>query len=927
MKEDNKRDFTRYTALIVIMIVIFTAIASKLFTLQVLRAEEFKEKANNRSIREIPDAAPRGNILDKNGVLLATNDQSYVLVYNKTDESDKTFFNTMDKVFKILDESGEIQQDDFELKIDPFRFEFRSDNPQVKRIIELRFKKDRGLDDEVKKRLFPNKKSEITKEEQDKIDDELLKITPEETFKKLVKQYNIDENKYSLDKQRRFMIIKDTIKMQSFSGYKPVVVASNIKKETAFKFLQMLNELPGIDVNTQPIRTYPNGELGSAFLGYISKISSDQDKYQEKGYDTSTDYVGAAGIESVFEDRLKGSKGGRIVKLNKQGRIIEELGRREPYPGQSIQLTIDKDVQAAAEKALDEAMTNLRNNPFNGDVNTANATRGAAVAIDVNTGAVIALASRPGYDPNLFAAPGRLSSELYEKFFSPDLGQFGKDYIQQRGLMSYYPGKSIEDVLNILFPLDKEIENNTTIRQDTYDIYPKPFYNYATQSVVPPGSVFKPMTAIAGLESGVITPGYTIIDNGTFDMGGGHITHFAVGGYGPVDLAKGLEVSSNPYFMTVGKLMRDAFDDDTLAKYAWKFGLGAPPDSNVKPATGIEIPERFGQVFNSYSIKNIYANQYWWKTMEVLKSGGDSRGSSFTSIDLYDDKGDSDKVKEIKSDLKKLVQDSIKEGSKVFDKAKYKTLLQELVTSDPKYSGKNINKKEIDSIIDTIYYITVSDANSQLRVGANMYNASIGQGISNFTPLQLANYVATIANGGTRYRLHLVDKILNVNGEVVEEVKPEIIEKTGVKPENLEAVKYGMSLVNSGEDGTAAQAFRDFPIKTAGKTGSATFSNSQDAFGRTSYGVYVGFAPYDNPQIAVCAIVFDGGHGGFVAPVARAMYDAYFDLDNEQNEEQNNTNQEGNTQNSGQNEASPNSDAEGNVQNNGVNSSVENTNQ
>lgn len=917
MKGNNKREFTRYTALIVIMIGIFTAIASKLFTLQVLRAEEFKEKANNRSIREIPDAAPRGNILDKNGVPLAVNTQSYVLVYNQTDESDKTFFDTMDKVFKILDENGEIQQDDFELKIDPFRFEFRSDDPQVKRTIELRFKKDRGLHEEISRKILDDKKGEVTKEEQQKIDEELLKITPEETFKKLVKQYKIDESKYPLDKQRRFMIVKDTLKMQSFSGYKPVVVASNIKKETAFKFLQMLNELPGIDVNTQPIRTYPNGEIGSAFLGYISKISSDQDKYQEKGYDTSTDYVGAAGIESVFEDRLKGSKGGRIVKLNKQGRIIEELGRREPYPGQSIQLTIDKDVQAAAEKSLDEVMTNLRNNPYNGDVNTSNATRGAAVAIDVNTGAVIALASRPGYDPNLFAAPGRLSSELYKKYFSPDLGEFGREYIYQRGLTGYYQGKSVEDVLNVLFPLDKGIENNTTIRQDTYDIYPKPFYNYATQSVVPPGSTFKPMTAIAGLESGVITPGYTIFDNGTFDMGGGHITHFAVGGYGPVDLAKGLEVSSNPYFMTVGKLMREAFGDDILAKYAWKFGLGAQPNSNVKPATGIEIPERFGQVFNSYSIKNIYASQYLWRTMETLKNGTDNRGSSYTAIDLYDDKGDSDKVKGIKSDLKKLIQESIKEGSKVFDKSKYRTLLQDLVSSDPKYSGKSINKKEIDSMIDAIYYVTVSDANSQLRVGANMYNASIGQGISNFTPLQMANFAATIANGGTRYKLHLVDKILNADGKVIEEVKPEVIEKTGVKPETLEAVRYGMSLVNSGEDGTAAQAFKGFPLKTAGKTGSATFSNSQDAFGRTSYGLYVGFAPYENPQIAVCAIVFDGGHGGFVAPVARAMYDAYFKLENGQNTDQNSNN----AQNSGQNETSTNTDAQGNTENNGGNNS------
>lgn len=898
MKGNKKIEFTRYTALIVIMIIIFTAIASKLFSLQVLNAEAYKEKANNRSIREIPEAAPRGNILDKNGALLASSDKSYVLVYNQTDESDKTFFDTMDKVFKILDESGETQQDDFELKINPFRFEFTSSDPQVQRMLEIKFKKDRGLDWEIQNKLFKNKKDKLTKEDQDKIDDELLKITPEETFKKLIKQYKIDESKYSLEEQRRFMIVKDTLKMQSFSGYKPVIVASNIKKETAFKFLQILNGLPGIDVNTQPIRTYPNGELGSAFLGYISKISTDQDKYQEKGYDTSTDYVGTAGIESVFEDRLKGSKGGRIVKLNKQGRVVEELGRRDPYPGQSIQLTIDKDVQAAAENALDAKMKELRDNPYSQlRSNTSNATRGAAVAIDINTGAVLALASRPGYDPNLFAAPGKLPQDLYNKFFNPDLAQLGIQYIEQRGLMSYYPGKSEDDVLNQLFPIDKSIKGNTTRRQDLYDIFPKPTYNYATQSVVPPGSTFKPLTAIAGLESGVITPNYGLYDNGTFDKGGGHITEFKLdGANGWVDLTKAIEKSSNPYFMTVGKLLR-AVGEDTLAKYAWKFGLGVQPNTNVKPATGIEIPERFGQVYNITSAKNTTATTYLWQTMSMLKNGSDDRGNKFTSIDLYDNTQNSDKVKGLKSDIKKSIQNSIKEGSAAFDKSNYQKMLTDLIQSDPQYNGKNVTDKEINKIIDAMYYVTVSDANSQLRGGFNMYDASIGQGMDQFTPIQMANYIATLVNGGTRYKVHLVDKFLDATGKVIEEVKPEVIEKTGVKPENIEAVKAGMAAVN--EKGTAAGAFQDFPIKTGGKTGTASLNN-QESFGRTDYAEYVGFAPLENPQIAVCVMIFDGGQGAQAAYVARDIYSAYFKIGNPQNSNNGNNTQVGSTQNSGQ---------------------------
>ncbi|MHB9922488.1 penicillin-binding transpeptidase domain-containing protein [Clostridium botulinum] len=875
---EGKSRFTRYTALVVIMILIFTAITSRLFFLQIVKGGEFEEKANNRSVREISDAAPRGNILDKNGCELAVNTQSYVLVYNPTDESNKVIFQTLEKVFKILNENNETIKDDFELKINPFRFEFNVSNGETRKSLEIRFKRDRGFNEDIEKKLYKGKKDKLTKEENDKVNEALLEITPQETFESLIKKYKIDTSKFDLENQRKLMIVLDTMKMQSFSGYKAITI-SNIKQNTAFNFLQMLNDLPGIEVNTQPIRTYPNGELASGVLGYISKISTDQDKYVEKGYDPTTDYVGASGIEAAFEDRLKGSKGGRIVKLNKQGRIIEELGRREPYPGQTIQLTIDKNVQAAAEKSLDDKMKELRDNPFGQfRSNTSNATRGAAVVLDVRTGAVLALASRPGFDPNWFTETGGLKSDLYKQYFAPDLGEFGKNYVTSRSLTGYYPGKSVDEVVNILFPLDKSIKNNTTIRKDLYDIYPKPFYNYATQSVVPPGSTFKPMTAVAGLESGVITPGFGVMDNGTFDKGGGKITTFILDGpNGYVELNKAIQVSSNPYFMTIGKFLRNTYGDDGLAKYAWKFGLGVDPNSKAKPSTGIEIPERFGQVYNSASAKSITASTYLWKTMEILKSGTDDKGNKFTSIDLYDNSKDSDKVTGLKADIKRAIQEAIKEGSSKFDKSYFDKKLSDLVEADYQYSGKGINTKEIAKIRDTIYYIAVSDANSQLRGGFNMYDACIGQGMDQFTPLQIANYIATLVNGGTRYKVHLVDKFLDPDGKVIKQVKPEVIENTNIKPENLEAVRAGMVAVN--EKGTAAGAFGNFPIKTGGKTGTASLGN-QEEIGRTDFAEYVGYAPLDNPEIAVCVMIFDGGQGFQAAYVARDIYSAYFNIGN-----------------------------------------------
>lgn len=871
MKADKKK-FTRFSGFILIMVLVFTAIFAKLLYLQVLKTENYKQLANNSSITEIPAAAPRGKILDKNGTVLATNVQSYMLVYNDTPDSSKVFFDTMDKTFKILADNGESIKDDFELKTNPFRFEFRSSDPSVQRSLELRFKKDRGLDGAIINKLYKNKKGTLTVTEKSKVDDELLKITPEQTFKLLVAKYKIDDAikpKYSVDEQRTFMIIKDAVFLQSYSGYKPVTISSSINQNTAYVIMQKLNDLPGIDVSTQPIRTYPYGEVGSAFLGYNSKISSNEEQYKEKGYDSSTDYIGTQGIEAAFESRLKGSKGGTVVKLNKQGRVTEVLGSREPYPGQTLQLTIDMNVQNAAEKELDAVMQTLRSNPnMSGDTNTSNATRGAAVAINVKTGALIALASRPGFDPNVFSQTGKLTTDIYNQYFNPDLTAFGTQYIKAHGLTQYYPGKSVNDILNILFPIDTSIKGNTTIRKDMYDLYPKSLYNYATSSLFPPGSTFKPMTAVAGLEEGVISPTTTIHDNLVFTKNNFNGKELNSGSYGDVNVVKALEVSNNYFFFDVGdRLLSKGFD--TLAKHAWQFGLGVDPKGNENPSTGIEIPEKFGQTSNLESIRNLFS------AISVTQVS-DNLNKTY-GINLNDLDSDSKDV----TTQKKKIRDNIKQQMKYKNVTNFTTDLQsglqQLIFANPTLTSKNYSDKDLKAMAQQIN-IAINITYSQASMPGNAYNAAIGQGISQYTPLQMANYIATIVNGGNRNKLHLVDKILDSQGKVIEQVQNQVLSKVDLKQSTIQAVKEGMGKVDEGTEGTAASSFSGFSsyIKTGGKTGSATFSDSQSSFGRTSYAVYVGFAPFDDPEIAVCVVVSDGGHGGFVAPVARAMYEAYF---------------------------------------------------
>jgi penicillin-binding protein 2 len=403
-------------------------------------------------------------------------------------------------------------------------------------------------------------------------------------------------------------------------------------------------------------------------------------------------------------------------------------------------------------------------------------------------------------------------------------------------------------------------------------------------SLIPPGSTFKPLTAVAGLETGVVNANYTVNDQGYFIGDDGKPIWFhSDGANGIVNIVNAIGRSSNPYFMTVGKLLKDRDGDDALAKYAWQFGLGTDPNGG-NASTGIEIPENFGQVYNSISQRNTNATQFLLNIEQYLNSGTDSKNSAkFQSIYLYDRTTDSKKVLKIKDDIKKAIKDTIKSGKKDSNKNYinlYTPLLKQLISADSNYKGKNFSDTEISDAVSVISG-QINAAIDDLGLGYNIYNASIGQGMNAFTPLQMASYISTLANGGTRYKVHLVDKITDADGNVLSQTKPEVLNKVDISPENKNLIMQGMNQVTGGggADGTASAALGDFNshIPTAGKTGTAQVNTDiQNKTGRSDYGWFVGYAPANDPQIAVAVVIFDGGYGSEVANVARGIYEGYF---------------------------------------------------
>lgn len=918
----KKKRLNRYTGLVVVMILIFSLLINEMVDLQVIHGDEYYARANVEFIKNIDYAAPRGEIKDAKGNVLATSLQSYNLIYVDTTESRKEIYRTIDKVQELLGKSGQSINDTFSLKTDPFRFEFGSEDPSFIEKSELRFKKDRGINDFLFNTIMSEETgksriSELNEAETDRLDELILEFSPEDTYYYLMEFYKLYEaldltpeekkvfskksgkeihdallEEYDWGTIRAYLLIRDAIKMESYSGSKAVTLVNNMTEESAFTFLQQLSDLPGIDVETNPIRLYPYGTMASHVLGYLNPIpAGSQSKYLEKGYDISKDYIGVSGIEAAYEDRLKGSKGVRTVEVDKNGRTVSELFELETYPGDTVQLTLDLDLQHAAEQALKDIIIEYSTVKTNHGIagyhqDSSNATRGAVVALEVDTGNVLAMASYPSYDPNIFAVPGRLSSEMYKEFFTPDYRSFAEQLIEKKNVRMTEDEKTKK--MRKATPDDLFRFNEDGTVNDINDLYAKPFFNYATQGLVPSGSTFKLITGLAALEEGVITPSTIIRDNGAFTNSqvGSAITNEGGGAYGSTDLARAIAKSSNVYFADVGYRLYQAKGLNALAEWAWKLGLGHNPEEPDHSTTGIEITENTaGNVYNHYTKVELTKKLFMFDVVAFLKAGRPRSGiGSFPPLDIGIDNSNEKTLEAAKENIKAVIRESLDislEDANSLKRQDIKVLISDLekaigdyIALLPEETAAALGKPNMYAV--ELANKIVYDQTTEIISPRNVLNSSLGQGDNQVSLLQVANALATITNGGTRYKTNLVGKILDAEGNVIQENEPVILEETGIKPSSVAALKKGLQ-DSTKPGGGSYSVFKDFPIANGGKTGTATWKTNQEEFGRAAFGVYTAVAPIEDPEIVVAVIVYDITRGAFVAPISLAVFEEYFE--------------------------------------------------
>lgn len=298
--------------------------------------------------------------------------------------------------------------------------------------------------------------------------------------------------------------------------YEPVLIKHDISPKQQAMLAERKQELPGVEVQVQPVRVYPNKDMAAHILGYVGRISdAELSQKKELGY-IGGELVGQTGLEAYYESVLRGYPGVRQVEVNNYFKPLGEIESRAPKPGDNLVLTIDAKLQRVAEQALEWDMWRIRNTII-GDGPWPNAKAGAVVVMEVKTGAVLALASRPAFDPNLFATG--ISEADYKRLQDPVL---------------------------------------------------TPEINRAIHKGYQPGSTWKMVTSAAALTAGVIGPYDTVYCSGQYDKAG-NPRDWIPWGHGHVNTVSALGGSCDIYYYEMGYRM----GIDRLVEMAKQFGFGS----------------------------------------------------------------------------------------------------------------------------------------------------------------------------------------------------------------------------------------------------------------------------------------------------------------------------------------------------------------
>ena len=505
-QDERKTAVRRMMLLIAAAAVIIGLYGFRLIFLQLVNGDSFTAQATNTTDYKFTVTAARGDIVDSKGERIASSTTGYSVVLNKLLMGDEDLDTMLQKIVGLLGKNGESWNDSLLIgqpdAAGSYEFTAASDNAAEQKALAA-MKDNLGLQQYA---------------------------TADDVMEKLVEDYDLAD--FSLYWQRVLSGIHYEMQLQAFSNVNNFVMAENVSEATVATIKENSLSLPGVEIVETSTRSYEQGTVLPHVLGRVGKITAEKWKVtdengqvtyplKEKGYNMN-DIIGISGLESAYEDELRGKDGVETITRNSDGVIVNTALTTVPEPGHTVQLTIDSEFQKAVDQALAKNVEWIKNTYA--DSKQANA--GAVVVIDVKTGGVLAASNYPSFDQNLYAA---------------QYNEYSAD------------------------------EN-------------MPLFNRALQGLYTPGSTYKPSVAVAGLDTGLLNRNSTVNCTRVYTYYKDYRPRCAQHGHGngPIDVINAIKWSCNIFFYDVGRrLTSDVYD-----AYAYKLGLGQRTGVEVSEALG-----------------------------------------------------------------------------------------------------------------------------------------------------------------------------------------------------------------------------------------------------------------------------------------------------------------------------------------------------
>ena len=912
---------------------LFCVLGVRLFNLQIVNGEEYQETYMARTERTVSLTGTRGNIYDRNGNVLAYNELSYNVVIQ--DNGDYETANERNRMLlllvRILNRHGESVEGEFQVGFDSSgemvftsssetsRKRFLADLYGLRTIDELDDPEGKYPSDITAKELFASRLSYYGLDELTDENGEAISMTDEEAL--------------------AVINIRYTMGLTAYRKYESTTIASNVSKETMTDVLENSADLLGVGIEESTIRVYNDSQYFSAIIGYIGKIWEDElETLRQSNPDYElTDLVGKTGIEASMETYLQGKKGYQTMYVDNMGRILEIVDRQEPEAGKDLYLTLDRELQIGVYHILEQQLAGIITSKLvNRDLEDSDYSKASNIPIPVKD-AYYQLINNNVLDMEAFSAPeaSQVEKSIYAKYsqareriieaihselLNEDAAPLETLPEDMFAYMQYIYSFLVSEGIIMTGQISQDADYYQAWRDDTISLRDYLYAGIADSWIdTTKLSIESRYSGADDVYSRIVE--YVMADLETDQSFAKRIYRYLIND----GIITGRELCLALYSQNIL-----AYDEGEVRmleqngeEYAFQFIRQKISDIEITPAQLALDPCSASCVITDVNTGEVlclvtypsYDNNKFSGTVDAdyyNKLNNDlslplfnnatqaqkAPGSTFKPImavaaleegviGLTDTVDCTGKYTEITPNIRcwiypgrhdKLnVEQAIQNSCNVFfAEMAHRLSMDENGNYSPERGVEMIRKYASMFGLDETTGIEIAENSPQMTT-ENPESSAIGQGTNAYSNVQLARYISAVANKGTVFKLSLLDKMTDSQGNLIEDFTPAVRSQIDIQDSTWNAVHTGMRRVIS--DGSASKIFNDLEVPIAGKTGTAEEVKNGHTI---NHAFFVSFAPYDDPEIAVTVNIPYGYSSSNAATAAKNIYRFYYgytDLD------------------------------------------------